>query len=84
MQFLSDRVKFSSWTAGLILLLSSASPFFAEDRAMTGSARSLAAAETPFAHESVEQGMRTAFLQVLSGDSIVFLIGPQNGKKAWK
>ena len=28
--------------------------------------------------------MRSAFLQVLSDDSIVFLPGPQNGKKAWE
>jgi hypothetical protein len=28
--------------------------------------------------------MRSAFLQVLSDDSIVFLSGPQNGKKAWE
>ena len=84
MQLLSNRVKFSSCTAGLILFLLSAAPLFAEDRATTGSAKSLAAAETAFAQESVEKGMRRAFLQVLSDDSIVFLPGPQNGKKAWE
>ena len=82
MQLLSNRVKFSFCTAGLILLLLSATPLTAEDRATTGSAKSLAAAETAFAQESVEKGMRHAFLQVLSDDSIVFLNGPQNGKKA--
>ena len=84
MQLLSNRVKFSSWTVGLILFLLSAAPLSAEDQATTGSAKSLAAAETAFAQESVENGMRSAFLQVLSDDSIVFLPGPQNGKKAWE
>ena len=84
MQLLSNQVKFSSCTAVLILFLFGAAPLFAEDRATTGSAKSLAAAETAFAQESVEKGMRSAFLQVLSDDSIVFLPGPQNGKKAWE
>jgi hypothetical protein len=52
MQLLSNRVKFSFCTAGLILLLLSAAPLTAEDRATTGSAKSLAAAETAFAQES--------------------------------
>ncbi len=82
MQLLSKQVKFSSCAAGLILFFFSAASLFAEDRATTGSAKSLAAAETAFAQESVEKGMRSAFLQVLSDDSIVFLPGPQNGKKA--
>ena len=63
MQLLSNRVKFSSCAAGLILFFFSAAPLFAEDRATTGSAKSLAAAETAFAQESVEKGMRSAFLQ---------------------
>src|SRR5580765_2479901 len=61
MQLLSNRVKFSSCTAGLILFFFSAASLFAEDRATTGSAKSLAAAETAFAQESVEKGMRSAF-----------------------
>ncbi|MGI8432870.1 MAG: nuclear transport factor 2 family protein [Chthoniobacterales bacterium] len=48
-----------------------------------GDASSLAAAENAFAQESVAHGMRTAFLHALSDDGIVFLPGPQNGKKAW-
>jgi hypothetical protein len=44
----------------------------------------LAAPETAFAQESVEKGMRSAFLHALSDESIVFLPGPQNGKKAWE
>ena len=84
MYLLSNQVKFSSCAAGLILFFFSASSLFAEDQATTGSAKSLAAAETAFAQESVEKGMRSAFLQVLSDDSIVFLPGPQNGKKAWE
>jgi len=74
-------VKFSSCAAGLILFFFSASSLFAEDQATTGSAKSLAAAETAFAQESVEKGMRSAFLHVLSDDSIVFLPGPQNGER---
>ena len=77
-------MKFSSCAAGLILFFFSASSLFAEDQATTGSAKSLAAAETAFAQESVEKGMRSAFLHVLSDDSIVFLPGPQSGKKAWE
>ena len=61
MQLLSNQVKFSSCAAGLILFLFSAASLFAEDRATTGSAKSLAAAETAFAQESVEKGMRSAF-----------------------
>jgi ketosteroid isomerase-like protein len=84
MQLLSTWVKFSSCTAGPILFFFSAAPLLAEDQAITASAKSLAAAETAFAQESAEKGMRNAFLQVLSDDSIVFLPGPQNGKKAWE
>jgi len=77
-------MKFLSRTAALILSLVSAAPLFAESRATSGSAKSLAAAETAFAQQSAEKGMRKAFLQVLSDDSIVFMPGPQNGKKAWE
>ena len=55
MQLLSKQVKFSSCAAGLILFFFSAASLFAEDRATTGSAKSLAAAETAFAQESVEK-----------------------------
>ncbi|MDQ3198382.1 MAG: hypothetical protein M3Q46_04220 [Verrucomicrobiota bacterium] len=56
----------------------------AEEPAATGTAKSIAAAERAFAQESVEKGMRTAFLHALSDDSIVFSLGPQNGGKAWE
>lgn len=44
----------------------------------------LSAAETAFAHKSVAGGMRTAFLDALSDEGIVFQPGPQNGIKAWR
>jgi ketosteroid isomerase-like protein len=84
MQLLSGQVKLSSCNAGPILFLLAAVPIFAEKPATTGNARSLASAETAFAQESVEKGMRSAFLHALSDESIVFLPGPQNGKKAWE
>lgn len=49
-----------------------------------GTAESLAAAEKAFAHESIEKGTRTAFLDVLAEDGIVFEPGPQNGRKLWQ
>ena len=84
MQLLSSQVKSSPCPAGLILFLVGAAPLFAKDPATTGNARSLAAAEAAFAQESVEKGMRSAFLHALADDSIVFLPGPQDGKKAWE
>ena len=51
---------------------------------MAGNAKSLAAAETAFARESLEKGVRSAFLHALSDDGIVFQPGPQNGKKMWE
>lgn len=52
--------------------------------AQVADASSLAAAETAFAHESVARGMRTAFLDALSDEGIVFQPSPQNGIKAWR
>jgi ketosteroid isomerase-like protein len=52
--------------------------------ATDANARSLATAETAFAHESESKGMRTAFLHALSDDGIVFQPDPENGRKAWE
>lgn len=43
-------------------------------------------AEKAFARESVEKGMRTAFLDALSDDGVVFDpgSGTQNGKEVWQ
>ncbi|MBI1795891.1 MAG: nuclear transport factor 2 family protein [Candidatus Eisenbacteria bacterium] len=44
----------------------------------------LVAAERAFAALSVEKGMKTAFLQYLAGDAIVFNPGPTNGRALWE
>src|SRR5262245_32578972 len=44
----------------------------------------LIAAERAFSATSVEQGMRTAFIQNLSDDGIVFHPGPVNGRESWR
>lgn len=51
-----------------------------------GTAESLATAEKAFARESAEKGKRTAFLDALSDDGVVFDpgSGAQNGKAAWQ
>ena len=84
MQLLSRSVKLL-FCAGVALL-----PLFVNSGARAAlpatdaNARSLAAAETAFAHESESKGMRTAFLNALSEDSIVFQPDPQNGRKVWQ
>jgi len=84
MRLLSSEMKLSSCTVSPILFLVTALSLAAEDSARTGKAKSLAAAESAFAQESLEKGMRGAFLHALSDDGIVFEPGPQNGKKAWE
>jgi len=84
MRLLSSEVKLPSYTLALILFLITAVCLSAGNSAKTGSAKSLAAAEADFAKESLEKGMRNAFLHALSDDGLVFQPGPQNGKKAWE
>jgi ketosteroid isomerase-like protein len=81
MQLLSGPMKFLPGAAAIFLL--SATHSRSELPATDPNARSLAAAESAFAAESVALGMRTAFLNVLSEDAIVFEPDPQNGRKAW-
>jgi ketosteroid isomerase-like protein len=84
MQLLSGRMKIPLCAASAILSFLTVPGFSAETFASARNAKSLAAAETAFARESLDQGMRTAFLNVLSNDSILFQPGPQNGRKAWQ
>lgn len=84
MRLLSSDMKLSSCTVGPILFLVTALSLSAENSTKTGNAKSLAAAESAFAQESLEKGTRTAFLHALCDDGLVFLPEPQNGKKAWE
>uniref|UniRef100_A0A832I572 Nuclear transport factor 2 family protein n=1 Tax=Eiseniibacteriota bacterium TaxID=2212470 RepID=A0A832I572_UNCEI len=52
--------------------------------AATPEADSLAAAERAFARAAVERGMRTAFLEYLAPDAILFRPGPVHGPAAWR
>ncbi len=83
MQLLSNDVKTFCSLVCSLFLFSGAATLLAEEGATTGDSKSLAAAETAFAQEALAKGMRAAFLQALSDDGILFLPGPQNGKKAW-
>lgn len=82
MGLLSSEVKLSLCTVGLVLC--AAAPLSANDPPIAGNAKSLAATETAFAQESLDVGLRSAFLHALSDDGIIFKPGPQNGKKAWE
>ncbi|CAN5546964.1 hypothetical protein BH20VER3_BH20VER3_22960 [soil metagenome] len=84
MRVLSGLVKLFPCIASALALFLSTTEILAEDPAPVGNATSLAAAETAFARESVEKGMRSAFLNALSAEGIVFEGGPQNGKKYWQ
>ena len=84
MQLLSNPVKILSCLAAALLPFFATSGAVAEVPATDPNARSLATAETAFAHESETKGMRTAFLNALSDDGIVFLPDPANGRKAWE
>lgn len=84
MQLLSNDVKILSYSACSLFFFCGAASLLAEETPKTGSAKSLAAAETAFAQESLDKGMRTAFLHALADDSTVFEPGPMNGKKAWE
>lgn len=84
MQLLSNEVKLSFCAPSPILLFFLAAALSAHGAPRKGTAKSLAAAETAFAQEALEKGIRSAFLNVLSDDGIVFLSGPQNGKKAFE
>lgn len=84
MQLLSKPVKFLSCAAAALLPFFAVAGAGAEGPATNPTARSLAAAETAFAHESETNGMRTAFLHALSAEGIVFQPDPQNGRKAWE
>jgi len=70
----------------VVALLFGWSRLFAAVPGGGGTAESLATAEKAFARESVEKGMRTAFLNVLSDEGVVFDPGPgaQNGRKVWE
>jgi len=62
-----------------------AAPAFAADEATAPtSLDTLVAAERAFSATSVEQGMRTAFVQNLADDGIVFRPGPVNGRESWR
>jgi len=61
------------------LLLGAAAPV-SNDAALD----SLIAAERAFARTSVESGMKTAFVENLAENSVVFRPGPINGFKAWQ
>src|SRR5689334_4354710 len=78
-------MKFLSIPAAVTALLVSPGLFAAVPDG-GGTAESLAAAEKAFARESVEKGVRIAFLNALSNDGVVFDPGPgaQNGKKVWE
>ena len=67
---------------GAILFLGHASLSLAGE--VRSKARLLAVEETAFAQEALEKGMRSAFLDVLSPDAIVFNPGPENGRKVWE
>lgn len=84
MRLLSNEMKLSFRAPSPILLFFLAAALSAHGAPRKGTAKSLAAAETAFAQEALEKGIRSAFLDVLSDDSIVFLPGPQNGKKAFE
>src|SRR5205085_8431347 len=84
MQLLSNPMKLLFGPAVAFLTFLAAAGTSAETPALNPNARSLAAAETAFAHESETSGMRTAFLHALSDDGIVFQPNPQHGRKAWK
>src|SRR5450432_1319128 len=77
-------MKFFLPAAPATIVFFTASVMLAQNQLPQADARSLAAAETAFAHESIEKGMRTAFLNALSDDGIVFQPGPENGKKVWQ
>lgn len=83
MRVLSRPMKFTFRALIVAALFCTANVMLAQNQQPAAEARSLAAAETAFAHESVEKGMRAAFLDALSDDGIVFQPGPLNGKKAW-
>src|SRR5437867_1739257 len=83
MQLLSDAMKFLSCAAAALALCST-TIVRAETVPPEENARSLAAAETAFAEESVARGMRTAFLHVLSDDAIMLGPDPQNARKLWE
>lgn len=84
MQLLSSQMKLLSRVVGPVLSLIAAVPLSAQDPSTVGNAKSLVAAETAFAQESIEKGTRAAFLHALSDDGILFQPGPQNGKKSWE
>ena len=46
--------------------------------------QSLIDAERAFARRSVEQGMRSAFLEYLTPDAVLFRAGPVNGRQMWQ
>ena len=84
MELLSKRMKFLCLFAALVAVVAPSRSFAGAEGG--GTAESLATAEKAFARESVEKGMRTAFLNALSDEGVVFEPGPgaQNGKKTWE
>jgi ketosteroid isomerase-like protein len=64
----------------LVLLLTAASVA----RAQSSAVESLVSAERAFARASTERGMRTAFLENLADDAIVFRPGPVPGRAAYE
>lgn len=73
-------MKFSFLSLGITLLLFAAAGTLAEKTETTTNAKSLAEAERAFAHEALEKGTRTAFINALSEDGTIFEPGPQHGK----
>jgi len=84
MRVLSNRMKFFLRDTMVTIVFFTAGLMLAQNQQPQADARSLAAAETAFAYESIEKGTRTAFLDALSDDGIVFQPGPENGKKIWQ
>jgi ketosteroid isomerase-like protein len=77
-------MKISRFAAGSPFSLLALAGFCAATAVAGGNADSLAAAEKAFAEEAQSKGVRTAFLNVLANDAIIFEPGPQNGLKAWQ
>ena len=77
-------MKFFCAASGVVLFLTGTHLLVAAPEG-GGTAVSLATAEKAFAAESVEKGMKTAFLNALADDAVVFDPGPgaQNGKQVW-
>jgi ketosteroid isomerase-like protein len=72
------------WPAVAAAAAFAAPAFAANETTVPTSLDTLVAAERAFSATSVEQGMRTAFVQNLADDGIVFRPGPVNGRESWR